>query len=111
MSDITTMGIAVNSTQVVSASRDLNRLSTAARTADGSVDRLGDQAQATGTQLNAATASANLLKSAVTALAGAVSVAFVGSTIVKFESAMLGLKATANATAKEMATLESNQGR
>ena len=74
MSDITTMGIAVNSTQVVSASRDLNRLSTAARTADGSVDRLGDQAQATGTQLNATATSTNLLKAATTALVSALSV-------------------------------------
>jgi len=106
MSDITTMGIAVNSTQVVSASRDLNRLSTAARTADGSVDGLGDQAQATGTQLQSATASANVLKAAVVALASSVAVAFVGSTVVKFETAMLGLKATANATAKEMALFE-----
>lgn len=58
MTDLATLGIRVDSTQVQTGVSELNRLTAAGAKAEGAVDRLGDSASQTGAQLKGASAQA-----------------------------------------------------
>jgi lambda family phage tail tape measure protein len=74
MTDIATLGIAINTNDVTSATRDLNLLITVANRTDGAIDELGDSVDSTGSSLNSTSTATNALRNATAALISALSI-------------------------------------
>ena len=106
MTDIATLGIAINTSGITQANQSLNILITTANNTDDAIQDITDSSNAANNSFSNTTTATNKLKNALIGLASAATGALAVDKIIKFQDSMLGLQATANATAKEMVNLE-----